>query len=194
MPYGSFTPSETIQSNGRLDSLANGINWTIPYYVSGLYWIASVTRSNSQLNGYAPRNPAGFQGNTINPMLTISIHCALRYHHTEYNCFAWFRAQRTHAGQRCLRLNFHDVSFLYCLERVDCSLTLLYPVVRWIARADCNSTEGGGHDYCSSDKYCDTDGRCFACEYCSTANDAWDGICPVKCGGQASYQLVSLRC
>jgi hypothetical protein len=83
IPYGSFTASETIVYNQPLSSLANGINYTIPSNIVGQFWIASVKRVTSwmgmvtlQLNGYAPRNTAGWQSNTANPMLTVNTHCA----------------------------------------------------------------------------------------------------------------------
>jgi hypothetical protein len=58
----------------------------------------------------------------------------------------------------------------------------------------CNSTAAGGHNACSATQYCDTDGNCFACEFCVTAYDAWDGLCPTKCGGQTTYVLVGACC
>jgi hypothetical protein len=58
----------------------------------------------------------------------------------------------------------------------------------------CNSTSAGGHNACSATQYCDTDGNCFACEFCVTAYDAWDGLCPAKCGGQTTYVLVGACC
>jgi hypothetical protein len=36
---------------------------------------------------------------------------------------------------------------------------------------------------CASTSYCDTEGFCYDCSACATALDAFDGVCPTKCGG-----------
>eukprot|EP00037_Helgoeca_nana_P015140 m.141781 g.141781 ORF g.141781 m.141781 type:complete len:2442 (+) comp22882_c0_seq1:29-7354(+) len=55
-----------------------------------------------------------------------------------------------------------------------------------ITRFLCN-TSSAGHDSCDSNQYCDTAGSCFACDFCATALDPFDGFCPSKCGGTGAY-------
>jgi hypothetical protein len=47
-----------------------------------------------------------------------------------------------------------------------------------ITRVKCSS-----HSVCASTRYCDTEGFCYDCSACATALDAFDGVCPTKCGG-----------
>eukprot|EP00041_Stephanoeca_diplocostata_P038734 m.1547738 g.1547738 ORF g.1547738 m.1547738 type:complete len:2579 (-) comp25261_c0_seq2:183-7919(-) len=60
-----------------------------------------------------------------------------------------------------------------------------------IERVFCTNATGGtiGHGYCDAGEYCDRDGDCFDCAFCSSALDAFDGYCPTKCGGSAGYSV-----
>lgn len=67
----------------------------------------------------------------------------------------------------------------------QCSLQSV-SIVRLLPDLGCLS-----HGECDSDEYCDTEGDCFACGACATAYDAFDGICPTKCGGTVNLQVGS---
>ena len=38
-------------------------------------------------------------------------------------------------------------------------------------------------------RYCDLDAFCYDCSACASALDAVDGVCPVKCGAQATFEI-----
>ena len=50
------------------------------------------------------------------------------------------------------------------------------------------STSCASHDTCAGTEYCDAGGDCYDCRACLHERDAFDGMCPVKCGGGAVFQ------
>eukprot|EP00729_Bicosta_minor_P013704 gene13704-33958_t len=46
-----------------------------------------------------------------------------------------------------------------------------------------------GTTICSSEEYCDTEQSCYSCNACSVELDAFDGICPAKCGGSTAIRI-----
>jgi hypothetical protein len=45
------------------------------------------------------------------------------------------------------------------------------------------------HKACSQSSYCDVEQKCFDCAWCGQLLDAFDGICPTKCGGSATLYV-----
>eukprot|EP00041_Stephanoeca_diplocostata_P034043 m.1141963 g.1141963 ORF g.1141963 m.1141963 type:complete len:1660 (+) comp24452_c1_seq1:322-5301(+) len=57
-----------------------------------------------------------------------------------------------------------------------------------ISRVGCANHDDG----CSSSQYCDLDGYCYDCSYCRDLLDAYDAVCPTKCGSPSLLAVGSM--
>jgi len=56
-----------------------------------------------------------------------------------------------------------------------------------ISRVGCQSHTDG----CNNTQYCDADRFCSPCSLCTTVHDAFDRVCPSKCGGSPAFPVGS---
>lgn len=46
-----------------------------------------------------------------------------------------------------------------------------------------------GHSHCTMNNYCSIEGTCTDCTFCAGALDAFDGVCPSKCGQFSGFSV-----
>eukprot|EP00041_Stephanoeca_diplocostata_P028709 m.828832 g.828832 ORF g.828832 m.828832 type:complete len:1642 (-) comp23422_c0_seq4:134-5059(-) len=179
-------------NNNALEGSAAGID------VSG--YAVNSTQSISSIQGGSYRVLTGLVSGHFYEISTCSENYLFDTQLTVYSSSGSVVSYNDDVGsgvQGCADRRMSTVSFesdgsdvRVLIDKYYCgSISTASPVtVRYIGEdVGCQS-----HTVCAADEYCDTEGYCFDCLACGSAFDAFDGVCPVKCGYTLNFEVGNI--